>query len=93
MRIVSPPVEDRVLKEWTRNVAAQLNGISESKIHQRHNAHTAAPGAGSYNQGDFVPNKTPSELGTTPNKYVILGWICVDDSPLTFKECRCLTGG
>jgi hypothetical protein len=58
-----------------------------------HPTFTAAPTGGSWTQGDFVRNSTPTELGTTPNKYVILGWSCIaSGTPGTWVACRCLTG-
>lgn len=54
---------------------------------------TAAPTGGTWKQGDFFVNTTPTELGTSPNKYVIIGWSCVaDGTPGTWVQCRCLTG-
>jgi hypothetical protein len=58
-----------------------------------HPNYTAAPAGGAWRQGDYVRNNAPSELGSSPNKYVILGWSCVvSGAPGTWVECRCLTG-
>jgi hypothetical protein len=84
------------LAEVYRAIAYQLNGISEGSITARHNASTAAPtgAAQAYQKGDFVPNSNPTETGTAPNTYIILGWICtVAGSPGTWEECRVLTDG
>lgn len=75
-----------------RDHAQQVNLLAEGRISAAYNAQSAAPTTGQYAVGDFVRNSAPAELGTTPNKYVIFGWICVDDDPLTFVQCRFLTG-
>lgn len=74
------------------DIQNQLNALSEGQLVGRYNATTSAPTAGTYAIGDIVYNSTPSELGSSPNKYILLAWMCTDDSPLTFKELRCLTG-
>jgi hypothetical protein len=38
---------------------------------------TAAPATGYYNQGDYIQNTTPVELGTSGTKYIVKGWSCV----------------
>lgn len=89
---VSPIELSRVLQLLWRQLAAQVNGMSSGKVQAVTNAYTAAPTAGDYAIGDFVRNSTPAEAGSPGVKYVITGWICTDDSPLTFLECRALTG-
>ena len=77
-----------------RKICAQLNGFSEGRIVNRHNALTAAPTTGSYVQGDFIANSAPAEAGTAGGKYIVTGWICtVSGEPGTFKDARVLTGG
>lgn len=77
-----------------RDMASQVNGMAEGRIHNYHNADTAAPTTGEYQQGDFVLNSTPSELGTAGSKYLIHGWRCVSSgTPGTWKDMRFLTGG
>lgn len=93
MRISPPVTKDSALRVYFRNICTQLNGVSESRVAQRHNAQASIPTTGQHKVGDFTPNSSPSELGTAGSKYVIIGWICTAESPLTFKECRCLTGG
>ncbi len=74
-------------------IAQQVNGISEGTNAAFHNAQTSAPTTGTYAQGDFIRNSTPSEAGTAPNKYVVLGWVCsVSGTPGTWLQCRVLTG-
>ncbi len=76
-----------------REIAGQLNGLSEGRIAQRYTAATASPSAGQYGQGDIVWNKTPTEQGSPGSKYVLIGWVNVSTtSTPSFKEMRCLTG-
>jgi hypothetical protein len=72
--------------------ATLLNLLTDGRIAGTHNAATAAPASGAYAMGDFVRNSAPAEAGTVGSKYLVLGWVCVDDSPLTFLPCRVLTG-
>lgn len=96
MRVNTSPrvgVKDPDLQRELREHAQQVNALSEGRIGGHYNAATAAPTTGMYQQGDFVRNLTPTELGTTPNKYVIFGWLAVaGGSPGTFVQCRFLTG-
>lgn len=78
----------RELKEH----AQQVNGLSEGRLSAVYNAQSSAPTTGEYAVGDFVRNSAPAELGSPGSAYVIEGWMCVDDSPLTFVEKRFLTG-
>lgn len=76
-----------------RDLAQQVNGLSEGAISASYNAQTAAPTQGTYGHGDFIPNKEPTELGSTSSKYIITGWTCVAaGSPGTWVETRALTG-
>lgn len=76
------------LAEDLRQVSADLQSVFKGR-----QGYTAAPGGGNWKRGDFVSNSTPSEAGSSPNKYVVIGWICVaSGSPGTWLECRCLTG-
>lgn len=79
------------LYEINRDVATQLNAISEGQMIGATNAATAAPTSGNYAKGDFVRNSAPSELGAAASRYVIFGWICTS-APLTFVQMRFLTG-
>lgn len=81
------------LYELFRDVAKQVNGISEGSMVAWHNAQTAAPTTGKHGAGDFVYNSAPSELGTAGSKYIVHGWQCVAaGEPGTWRECRFLTG-
>lgn len=82
------------LLDILKSICSQLNGLSEGRIVNKHNALTAAPTTGNYKQGDFVANSAPSEAGTAGGKYIVTGWICVvSGTPGTFKDARVLTGG
>lgn len=49
--------------------------------------------ASSFNQGDFLKNLMPTELGSAGSKYVVLGWTCVaSGNPGTWREQRAFTG-
>lgn len=86
-------VKDPDLQRELREHAQQVNAISEGRIGGNYNAATSIPTTGTYQQGDYVKNSAPTELGTTPNKYVIRGWTCVvGGTPGTFVEDRGLTG-
>ena len=78
---------------WYREIAQQVNGLSEGKISANYQAATAAPTTGTYQQGDFVTNSAPTELGSALSKYVIRGWVCtVAGTPGTWVQTRSLTG-
>ena len=65
----------------------------EKSVEIVHKYGTAAPGSGTWRRGDIVWNSTPSEAGSAGNKYVIVGWSCVDAAGSgTWKEMRTLTG-
>ena len=76
-----------------RNIAGKVNGIADGTLSVIDNAQAAVPTTGTYAQGDFVRNSTPTELGAASSKYVIFGWICtVGGTPGTFVQMRFLTG-
>lgn len=81
------------LYDLFRETSQQVNDTSEGRIAAATNAATAAPTSGMYQQGDFVRNKTPTELGVAGSKYVIFGWLNVaSGTPGTFVQMRYLTG-
>lgn len=85
----------RQLTDMHRQIATQLNQLSEGQMVASYGARTAPPSSAteSFQVGDFIRNSAPAELGTTPNKYVIFGWICtVAGSPGTWLQQRYLTG-
>ena len=78
---------------WYRQIAQQVNGLSEGMIAASYSALTAAPTTGTWMQGDMIKNKTPTELGTAASKYVVTGFICVaSGTPGTWLQARVLTG-
>jgi hypothetical protein len=78
---------------WYREVAQQVNGLSEGRISSLYQAAQSAPTTGTWMQGDYVTNSAPAELGTAPNKYVVLGWVCIAaGTPGTWLQARSLTG-
>ena len=79
------------LYEAHRDLASQLNALSEGLLVGSTNAAPSAPTNGAFVQGDFVRNSLPVELGVPGSKYVIFGFICVA-APLTFVQMRFLTG-
>lgn len=78
---------------WYRQIAQQVNGLSEGLITASYTAQTAAPTSGTWSQGDFIKNKNPVEAGAASSKYIVLGWVCVaSGTPGTWLQCRTLTG-
>lgn len=76
-----------------RGIASKVNGLADGRLAQIDNARTAAPTTGTWAQGDFVRNSTPTEQGSASSKYVIYGWIAVaGGTPGTWVQCRFLTG-
>lgn len=75
-----------------RDMGTEINKHTENRIGGS-SAASGAPTTGRYQQGDFVRNSAPSELGTAGSKYVIFGWICVGSGePGTWLQMRMLTG-
>jgi hypothetical protein len=84
---------DAEAERWNRQVAAQVNAVSEGQIAGFYTASTAPPTTGTWARGDEARNTTPSELGAVSSKYVIRGWICtVAGTPGTWVQQRFLTG-
>lgn len=79
------------LYEINRDVATQVNAISEGMMQGASNAAASVPTNGTYAKGDFVRNSAPSELGTAGSKYVVFAWLCIA-APLTFVQMRFPTG-
>lgn len=91
---VTPRVNvDAETARWYREIANQVNALSEGRIVGFYTAATAAPTTGTWAQGDFVLNSEPSELGTAASKYIVHGWRCtVGGTPGSWLQLRCLTG-
>ena len=84
---------DAETTRFYRELAQQINAVSEGRLAGFYTALTAAPTTGTWTKGDFVRNSSPSELGTAGNKYVITKWICTaSGAPGTWLQCRSLTG-
>ena len=76
-----------------REIARQVNGLSEGALSARYNATTAAPTTGTWAIGDTISNSNPAELGVALSKYIITGWICTAaGNPGTWLQMRVLTG-
>jgi hypothetical protein len=74
-------------------IATKVNGLADGRLAVIDNARTAVPTTGTWAQGDFVRNSTPTEQGAAASKYVIYGWLCsVGGTPGTWLQCRFLTG-
>ncbi len=84
---------DAETARWYREIATQVNTLSEGSIVARYNAATSAPAAGNYTLGDRIANSAPSELGTAGSKYVVTDFLCtVSGAPGTWVSLRSLTG-
>lgn len=75
-----PRQMERKLTDLFRDTATQVNDLTEGRIASVTNAATSVPTTGSWSQGDFVRNATPSEAGTAGSKYVITGWLRLTSS-------------
>lgn len=83
----------RQLDVLWRQLAAQVNALSEGFMAARHAARAAAPTTGTWAQGDEVANSLPTEVGPGGSMYIIVGWKCVaSGTPGTWREMRVLTG-
>ena len=88
-RMLADPDTQRLYRE----IATQLNGLSEGRLAAKYTAYTAAPTTGTWAQGDKLPNSAPTELGFVTAKYVITDFLCVvSGTPGTWVQVRCLTG-
>lgn len=84
---------DAETERWNRQIAAQVNALSEGQIAACYTASTAAPTTGTWAKGDEIRNTAPVEAGAAASKYVIRGWICtVAGTPGTWLQQRFLTG-
>ena len=82
-------IKDPDLQRELRDHASQVNQLSEGRMSAKYSALDAPPSTGAYEVGDYVPNKTPSIVGSSPNRYIVNGWRCVvAGDPATFVECK-----
>ena len=65
----------RRLTDLHRDIADQVNALSEGRVSGAYASRTSVPTTGSWAQGDFVRNATPAEAGSAASKYVITGWL------------------
>jgi parallel beta-helix repeat protein len=87
-------------REWTGNVLSGASGdvlsfptVVMNGTKKATHAGTAAPASGTWAVGDTVRNTAPAEAGSTPNKYVVTGWVCTAaGTPGTWLDMRSLTG-
>ena len=88
------PALVRQLDSLYRQIATQLNLLSEGHIQAATNAANAAPTTGEYKRGDQIRNSIPIETGAAGSKTAVVGWLCIaDGSPGTWVQIRVLTGG
>lgn len=81
------------LTELYREIAKQLNLLTEGNISAVTNAAATAPTAGTYQQGDKIWHSAPIEAGSGGSKYVVIGFVCVAaGTPGTWLPMRTLTG-
>ena len=81
------------LSDIHRQVAVQLNNLSEGALAGKYTASTAAPTTLTWSRGDEITNSEPSELGSAGSKYIIDKWKCtVGGTPGTWLPMRSLTG-
>lgn len=84
---------DAETARWHREIAQQVNAVSEGAISGAYNARATVPTTGTYQAGDQIRKLAPVEAGSASSKYVITGWICVaGGSPGTWLQMRVLTG-
>lgn len=84
---------DAETSRWYRDVATQVNLLSEGKFSALYQSAQSVPTTGTFAKGDFMPNSNPTELGAASSKYVIEGWVClVAGTPGTWVQKRFLTG-
>lgn len=84
---------DADVARWYREIARQVNALSEGQQVAFYSAAASVPTAGTWQKGDFVLNNAPAELGIATAKYLIHGWRCtVSGTSGTWVECRFLTG-
>ncbi len=83
----------RQLDALHRAIATQLNQSSEGRIAAVTNADVSSPVAGVWEQGDFVRNREPGELGAIGSKYLVFGWCCIESGePGTWVPLHLSTG-
>lgn len=105
LRFLSASVSDFTgnLEIYSLNVSKGGSSIKQSLLNSSKNfknivtKNNTMPTLGEWRKGDKVLNTNPSELGTTPNKYTVNGWLRLTDSSnhvlnTDWVEMRTLTG-
>jgi hypothetical protein len=87
----------RQLDSLYRQIAQQLNQLSDGTIQAQNTASAAMPTSGTFTAGDFVVNRSPAILGGAGSRYVIRGWIRMTSGSThvlntDWCESRTLTG-
>lgn len=91
--IGTPQPMRQFLYDTLQRMAVKINGLAAGRLAAVDFTATAAPTTGTHAVGDFVRNSSPTEAGSSPNKYVVLGWVCVaSGTPGTWVQARVLTG-
>lgn len=79
---------DAETARWYREIARQVNGLSEGTMAATYQATDTVPTA-SVADGDFVKKLTRVQAGTAGSKYILDGWEHIGG---TWYERRYLTG-
>lgn len=83
----------RLIAQVANSTADKVDGLAGGRASAVDGKQASIPTTGDYEQGDFVKNSAPVELGIIGSKFVVEGWLNVAaGSPGTFVECRSLTG-
>ena len=80
---------DADTERFLREVAQQVNALSEGTLAANYNALPAIPTRTEYADGDEIRNSAPSELGAPGSKYVLRGWMFLGGA---WVEQRFFTG-
>lgn len=98
-KIIDPkgPTFVQELTKFMREVAQKVNQMSSGRVSGADETSTAMPTTGRWAQGDFVRKSNPAEAGSSPNKYVVTGWIRLTSGEANvantdWVEHRVLTG-
>ena len=83
------------MSQHLRDIAEQMNKLSEGRQDAHYNEHTAAPTTGVYALGDFVRHGSAHETGSVGDKHTFAGFQCVSEgsaSAASFVEVHWSTG-
>lgn len=83
----------RQLSMLHRQIATQVNLLSEGRLAAVTNAQATVPTSGVHAAGDIVRHAAPVTAGSPGDVYVSYGWVCVvAGEPGTWVELRIPTG-